>query len=58
LAIAPSILSHDQSSFFSSSNTSKPLFHSFSKTPAARHSWKRRWAVELEQIPVAFKAFH
>jgi len=28
------------------------------KTPAAVHSWKRRWAAELEQIPVAFRAFH
>ncbi len=27
-------------------------------TPAATHSWNRSWAVELGQMPVAFRAFH
>ena len=27
-------------------------------TPAAAHSWKRRWAEECEQMPVAFNAPH
>jgi hypothetical protein len=28
------------------------------KTPEAVHFWNHRWAAELEQMPVAFKAFH
>src|SRR3954469_21246246 len=34
------------------------MAHRLTKTPAAVHSWKRRWAEELEQMPVAFRAFH
>jgi len=36
----------------------RPIFHSFRKTPARVHSWNHRCAEELEQMPVAFKAFH
>src|SRR3954452_25157411 len=34
------------------------MAHRVTNTPAAVHSWKRRWAEELEQRPVAFRAFH
>ena len=58
MVIAPSILCHDQFSPFNSSYTSNPLCHGFRNTPACVHSLNRRWAVELEQIPVALNAFH
>jgi hypothetical protein len=54
----PSIASHRQSSPFSASYSCKPCSQSFSKTPAWAHSWKRRWAELLEQIPVADSAPH
>jgi hypothetical protein len=56
--MAPSMLNHDQFNPFRSSYNSNPIFHNFSNTPAARHSWKRRCAVELEQMPLAFREFH
>src|SRR5660398_26719 len=46
---------------------SMPTCSSYSKSPsrqnswntfARSHSWKRRWAEELEQMPVTFRAFH
>ena len=58
LVIAPSIASQDQSSPFSASYSCSPRAQRVTNTPAAVHSWKRRWAEELEQMPVAFRAFH
>ena len=58
LVIAPSIASHSQSSPFNSSYSSSPRAQRFTKTPAAVHSWKRRWAEEWEQMPVASNAPH
>ena len=58
LVIAPSIASQSQSSPFNSSYSWSPWAQRVTKTPAAVHSWNRRWAEELEQIPVAFRAFH
>ena len=54
----PSMLSQDQSMPFSPSYSSRPARHSLKKTPAATHCWKRSWAVEPGQIPVASSAFH
>jgi hypothetical protein len=58
LVIAPSIACQSQSIPFSSSYSNKPCCHIARNTPASPHSWKRRWALLLEQIPVALKAFH
>src|SRR5262249_38184691 len=58
LVIAPSIAVHPQSSPFNSSYSPSPRAQRLTKTPAAVHSWNRRWADELEQIPVAFRPFH
>jgi len=54
----PSIDSQDQSIPFNSSYSRSPASHSFRKTPAPTHSWKRSWAVEPGQMPVASRAFH
>ena len=43
---------------FNWSYSSSPVSQSFKKTPASPHCWKRSCAVELGQMPVAFKAFH
>ena len=56
--IAPSIACHRRSIPLSASYSVSPSAHRSWKTPAAFHSWKRRWAEELEQIPVALSAFH
>src|SRR5215211_7033639 len=56
--MAPSIASHSQSIPFKASYAPRPLCHSARKTPASVHSWKRRWAELLEQMPVSFSAFH
>jgi hypothetical protein len=56
--MAPSIASHSQSIPCKASYATRPLFHSARKTPASVHSWKRRWAELLEQMPVSFSAFH
>jgi hypothetical protein len=58
LVIAPSIDCQNQSIPFNSSYSARPFRHSFKNTPALVHAWNRKWAVELEQIPVAFNAFH
>lgn len=58
MVIAPSIDSHAQSSPTSSSYAARPRAQSRRNTPAATHSWKRRCAELLEQMPVAFSAFH
>src|SRR3954467_14563872 len=58
LVIAPSIASHSQSSPFNSSYSPTPWAQRVTDTPASVHSGKRRWAEELEQIPVTFRAFH
>ena len=58
LVMAPSIASHSQSSPFISSYSCKPRAQRLTKTPAAAHSWKRRWAEEWEQMPVASRAPH
>jgi hypothetical protein len=58
LVIAPSIACQAHSIPFNSSYSNKPCRHISRKTPAAPHSWKRRWALLLEQIAVAFRAFH
>jgi hypothetical protein len=56
--IVPSIDTHDQSIPLSSSYAINPAFQKASNTPAFVHSINRRWAELLEQIPVAFNAFH
>ena len=56
--MAPSRACHRQPSFLRRSYSIKPICHSFRKTPALVHSWNHRCAEELEQMPVAFKAFH
>ncbi len=43
---------------FKASYSASPKAQICSNTRAAVHSWNRRWADELEQIPVAFNAFH
>src|SRR5262245_40008760 len=58
LVIAPSIASHSQSMPFKASYSTRPLCHNARKTPAAVHSWKRRWAELLEQRSVSCSAFH
>ena len=55
--MAPSIASHSQSNPFNSSYSSRPRAHRVTNTPAEVHSWNRRWAEELEQMPVIFRAF-
>jgi hypothetical protein len=56
--MAPSIDSQLQSRPTNSSYPSSAFLHAISNTPAFVHSRNRRWADELEQIPVAFSAFH
>ncbi len=56
--MAPSMASHAQSIPCKASYAPRPLFHNSRKTSAAAHSWKRRWAELLEQMPVSFSAFH
>lgn len=58
LVIQPSIYNQDQSMPSRCSQASKPFCQKRSKTPASRHSWKRRCAELDEHIPVAFSAFH
>lgn len=58
LVIQPSIDNHDQSMPSRCSQASKPFCQKRPKTPASRHSWKRRCAEPDEHIPVAFRAFH
>lgn len=58
LVIQPSIDNQDQSMPSRCSQASKPFCQKRSKTPASRHSWKRRCAELDEHIPVAFRAFH
>lgn len=58
LVIQPSIDNHDQSMPSRCSQASKPFCQKRSKTPASRHSWKRRCAEPDEHISVAFRAFH
>jgi len=48
----------DQSMPRSTSYSLRPMAHRLRNTPAAVHSWNRRCAEELEQMPVAFNAFH
>jgi hypothetical protein len=54
----PSMLSHAQSMPRRQSYSSRPVFQSARKTPAATHSWKRSWAVDPGQNLVASSAFH
>ncbi len=56
--VAPSIACHNQSSPLSPSSSARLIGQRSWKTPAAFHSWNRRWAEELEQMPVALSAFH
>lgn len=56
LVIASSIASQVQSSPFTSSYSRRPWAHRLTKTPAAVHTRKRRWARECEQIPMASRA--
>ena len=56
--IAPSMLSQAQFSPFNSSYAVSPAAQSLRNTPAFTHSWKRSWAVEEGQMPVADNAFH
>ena len=56
--VAPSAASHCQSIPTISSYSTSPCRQISRNTPAFSHSWKRRWAVELEHRPVAFNAFH
>lgn len=56
--MAPSIDCHSHWMPWNSSYSVSPCSQSFSHTPACVHSWKRAWAVELLQMPVAFNAFH
>lgn len=56
--MAPSIACHRHSIPLSPSYSVSPNCQSLWKTPALTHSWKRRWAELLEQMPVAFRAFH
>jgi hypothetical protein len=56
--MAPSIASQDQSSPIRASYSSSPRAQRVTNTPAEVHSWNRRCAELLEQMPVAFRAFH
>jgi hypothetical protein len=56
LVIAPSSASQDQSIYHNAAAFNKPCIQNSSNTPASTHSWKRRWAELLEQMPVPFKA--
>jgi len=56
--IAPSIDCQRHSMPMNSSYASSAFTHACSNTRASVHSMKRRWADELEQIAVAFSAFH
>lgn len=58
LFISPSIANHSQSIPLISSYSKSPKRHISENTPALTHFWNARWALELWQIPVAFKAFH
>ncbi len=40
------------------SYSTRPCSHKATKTSASVHSWKRRWAELLEQMPVSFSACH
>ncbi|STP84045.1 Uncharacterised protein [Edwardsiella ictaluri] len=57
LVIQPSIDNQDQSMPSRCSQANNPLCQKRSKTPAARHSWKRRCAELDEHVPLAFSAF-
>ena len=57
LVIAPSIASHPNQCLYGLV-CHQAVVHNARQTPAAVHSWKRRWAARLEQRPVAFSAFH
>ena len=54
----PPLLSQDQSKPTKESYSRRPASQNFRKTPACTHSWKRSWAVEPGQMPVASRAFH
>jgi hypothetical protein len=56
--MAPSIACHRHPIPSSPSYSVSPSRQSREKTPASAHSWNRRWAELLEQMPVAFRAFH
>ena len=57
--IAPSSASQAQSMPTSSAWAARSPRRQISWiTPAPAHSWKRRWAADEEQIPVALKACH
>jgi hypothetical protein len=56
--MAPSIASPSPSIPCKASYAARPLFHKARNTPAAAHSWTRRWAELLEQMAVGFRAFH
>jgi hypothetical protein len=52
------MLSQAQSMPTKKSYSNRPASQNFRKTPACTHSWKRSWAVEPGQRPVASRAFH
>ena len=56
--MAPSKHSQDQSISCNAAAYNNPCCQNSSKTPAFVHSWKRRCAELLEQIPVPLSAFH
>jgi hypothetical protein len=55
--MAPSMASPAQSIPCKALHAARPRFHNSRKTSASAHSWKRRWAELLDQIPASFRAF-
>ena len=56
--MAPSILIQLQSMPAKASYAARPACQKRKKKPSSTHAWKRSWAVEEAQRPVAESAFH